>query len=410
MPTRQAVVVDRTNEFKEAVQQRQPSKHRKPPPHAPHEPDAWTIQAEQIANNLRSFAQFLHSIRRAYLDLNASAAAAAAASSSSSTTNQLDSSSRHLDKSKGLQAWEGVKWLSDRERDEIDFGVKVALRKSVDRVRQLEQLEKVRVTNVARQNPNTKLTRMLRLQVPGEQSLQQLKAVASHRTYVTLHLNNMLAHVSHLQRQQQELRVQRTLERTATLSSSNSSNKGGITSTSGMEELGRKLATKAKRNSKERNQLLVGQVPSIYKPTTTTGGVTANDFTFDDDDNNNIDDMLLDEDNVSKLELTHEQIQQFEAEESDLLQSTRQDLKSLKLAESSLLEIASLQSQLAVHLNQQAELTDKLWQEAVAVTGSVQDGNTQLKKAKERNRESRIVLLIFLLMSSATLLFLDYYS
>jgi hypothetical protein len=31
--------------------------------------------------------------------------------------------------------------LSDKERDEIDFSVKVALRKSVDRVRQLEQLE-----------------------------------------------------------------------------------------------------------------------------------------------------------------------------------------------------------------------------------------------------------------------------
>lgn len=32
--------------------------------------------------------------------------------------------------------------MSDRERDEIDFGVKVALRKSVDRVRELEAVEK----------------------------------------------------------------------------------------------------------------------------------------------------------------------------------------------------------------------------------------------------------------------------
>ena len=49
---------------------------------------------------------------------------------------------RQLDASKGLAAWEGVRWLTDRERDEIDFAVKVALRKSVDRVRELESLEK----------------------------------------------------------------------------------------------------------------------------------------------------------------------------------------------------------------------------------------------------------------------------
>lgn len=44
--------------------------------------------------------------------------------------------------SKGLKAWEGVRWLSDRERDEIDLEVKAALRRSVDRVRELEAAEK----------------------------------------------------------------------------------------------------------------------------------------------------------------------------------------------------------------------------------------------------------------------------
>lgn len=82
------------------------------------------------ATNLRSFSNFLTSIRRAYLDLGAS-------SSSHQTTQP-----RTIDTTKGLAAWEGVRWLSDRERDEIDFGVKVALRKSVDRVRELEAVEK----------------------------------------------------------------------------------------------------------------------------------------------------------------------------------------------------------------------------------------------------------------------------
>ncbi|KAK4055213.1 hypothetical protein OIV83_000493 [Microbotryomycetes sp. JL201] len=411
---------DRTREFREAVDQRQHKyansvkKHRqqlaRQRPNSD-EPDAWTRQAEQIATNLRSFAQFLHSIRRAYLDLNASSSAqqqqqqqqAQHAGSAHTHANQ-----RQLDPAKGLQAWEGVKWLSDRERDEIDYGVKVALRKSVERVRQLEGLEKARVAHASRVNPNAGLTRMLGLGPTGPD--QTLAAIASHRTFVTLHLNNMLAHVSEMQRQQQELRIKRTLERTATLSS------GGAAAT-GMDELGRKMAVKARQDfqtstqqghakgkSRERNQ--VGQVPSIYKPNIVRDQQA---FSFDDD-NDDEDDNGLGGDAVGSLELTEQQILQFEAEESALLRATRTDLQSLKNAESSLLEIASLQSQLAMHLTQQAELTDKLWEEAVAVTGSIEDGNMQLKKAKERNRESRFVLLFFLLLSSATLLFLDYYS
>lgn len=86
---------------------------------------------------MRSLASFLHSIRRAYLDLGASSSA-----SNPLLAHRDQPPPRQLDLSKGLQAWEGVRWLSDRERDEIDFAVKVAIRKSVDRVRELEALEK----------------------------------------------------------------------------------------------------------------------------------------------------------------------------------------------------------------------------------------------------------------------------
>lgn len=164
-----------------------------------------------------------------------------------------------------------------------------------------------------------------------------------------------------------------------------------------MDEFGKSLAAKAKaehaaNKGKGKEEGQVGQVPSIYRPNPATA--------MEDDDN----------DDGEPLVLTQDQIQQFEAEESALLKATQTDLASLKQAESSLLEIASLQSQLAMHLTQQSELTDKLWEEAVGVTGKVDEGNTQLKKARERNRESRVVLLIFLLLSSATLIFLDYYS
>lgn len=166
-----------------------------------------------------------------------------------------------------------------------------------------------------------------------------------------------------------------------------------------MDEFGVKMAAKAKADhaankGKGKEQGHVGQVPSIYRPIPATAAEDEGEG----------------EDGAEPLVLTQDQIQQFEAEESALLKATQGDLESLKLAESSLLEIASLQSQLAMHLTQQSELTDKLWEEAVGVSGRVEEGNVQLKKAKERNRESRVILLIFLLLSSGTIVFLDYFS
>lgn len=251
-------------------------------------------------------------------------------------------------------------------------------------------LSTARQTAEARQNPNNTLTRLLGLPVPSS-STPSSESLASHRACITLYLNTLLAHVSEHQRDQQEARVLRQLEKSATLGGLGG---GGAL---GMDEYGRQMAEKArvehilKGKGKARDE--IGEVPSIYRPIIPA---TTSD-----------EDPL---DGVLESTLSAEQIQQFEAEESALLKSTQSDLESLKLAESSLLEISSLQSQLAMHLTQQAELTDKLWEEAVGVTGKVEEGNVQLRKARERNRESRVWLLIFLMMASGTLVFLDYYS
>ncbi|GAA5915939.1 hypothetical protein JCM8208_003671 [Rhodotorula glutinis] len=393
---------DRTLEFREAVKAKEhafPPNKRQRVKFGPHRsgPDAaldpWTQQADQVATNLRSFLGFLASIRRAYLDLGSSA---------SNPHAHHQQPARQLDASKGLAAWEGVRWLTDRERDEIDFAVKVALRKSVDRVRQLESLEKARLAAAKRDNPNAGLSRLLGLASSSPSLSPEAEVLADHRAHVTLYLNELLAVVSQRQRDQQEARVRRQLERTQSLGGMGG---GGAL---GMDALGRDMADKAKserasgRAGKgasvdERTGATVGGVPSMYRPVPIPGENGAGD---DDDD----------DDNPLGSELTAEQVQQFEAEESALLKATQSDLEALKTAESSLLEIASLQSQLAQHLGQQSELTDKLWEEAVTVSGEVERGNKQLKQAKERSRDSRMWLLVFLFGSSFTLLFLDYYA
>jgi syntaxin 18 len=85
------------------------------------------------ATNLKSFTTFINSIRRVYLDIN----------HHSTTTTTTTTTRSSLDLSKGLiTAWEGVRSLTDRERDEIDLEVKAGLRRSLDRVRELEAAEK----------------------------------------------------------------------------------------------------------------------------------------------------------------------------------------------------------------------------------------------------------------------------
>lgn len=218
--------------------------------------------------------------------------------------------------------------------------------------------------------------------------------------------------VSERQRVQQETRIQRQLEKTSSLGGFGGAAVGG----GGMlREFGEKMAEKAEKDYKLGKRLSKGggEIPSLYQPNPSS---SSNGYDFDntgeDAYEGREDEEEEDLDGLDQLgrELTQEQILQFEREESLLLQSTRSDLESLRTAESSLLEISSLQTQLAVHLSQQSELTDNLWNEAIEVSGRVMDGNLQLKKAKERGKDSRMWLLVFLFGSSFTLLFLDYYS
>lgn len=211
------------------------------------------------------------------------------------------------------------------------------------------------------------------------------EALAQHRSLITFYLNALLADVSQRQRDQQEARVQRQLEKAQSL--------GALGANVG--PFGTEMTTAAAAANGSGSG-----TATAPRPTTSSSSFIPG---VNDDDED-------EEDNPLGSTLTAEQVQQFEAEESALLKATQTDLDALHKAESSLLEIAALQTQLVSHLTQQAELTDQLWEDAITVSGEVERGNSQLKQAKERSRDSRLWLLVFLFGSSFTLLFLDYYT
>jgi len=75
--------------------------------------------------------------------------------------------------------------------------------------------------------------------------------------------------------------------------------------------------------------------------------------------------------------------------------------------EKALLEISALQNELMTQLSSQANLTDQLYDDALETTDSVEKGNKQLIRARKRHQSSTKFVLVFLLVMTLLLLFLD---
>lgn len=126
--------IDRTTEFREAIASTSKATHPQPPAPAQKpkaEPNDWLQTAQVTAETLHSLSVFLHGIRKAYLDVG------------SSSMRGRKSATRALDFSQGLLGINTAewKWMSDRERDEVDLQVKGILRATLAKIKQLEQVE-----------------------------------------------------------------------------------------------------------------------------------------------------------------------------------------------------------------------------------------------------------------------------
>ncbi|KAG9004243.1 hypothetical protein FRB90_011033 [Tulasnella sp. 427] len=120
--------------------------------------------------------------------------------------------------------------------------------------------------------------------------------------------------------------------------------------------------------------------------------------------------LYEDSDEEEDLELTPGQILQFEQENAEILRQVENTLAAVKLAESRLLDISALQTELVVQLTRQSEMVDQLYDEAITSQGEVDKGHVQLKQARERAKASRKWLLVFILGATAAMLFLHWYD
>jgi len=346
----------------------------------------YVAEAYVILNHINTLTRMLANIRRPYLNVDSRAVP---------TYRQP---ARNLDLDASDQSWNAIRHLSNQERDQIDLQARVILTRCADRVKAMEALEKRRIELVAgKANP---LTRFLPARLRQDVATLSSDVVAAHHSSITWYLSRRLTEASQNQKEMQEERVKRQLERSKTLGSGaarealnigvdplfnaeepersgGGSWLGGASSSLIAATIGAPLPSEAHRSP----------------PTVKFNDIPPPSPDDDDDD----------------IELSASQILQFETENANILRNVQDTLESVQQAESRLMDISALQMELVQHLTRQTELTDQLYEDAIATTSTVEKGNVQLKEAKRRGKDGRLFILVFLIGASFSLLFLHYY-
>ncbi|KAF8265332.1 hypothetical protein EI94DRAFT_1804568 [Lactarius quietus] len=331
---------------------------------------AYMREGYTILQHITSLTRMLAAVRRAYLDVHGRPPPA-----TRQTVRAFDAT--------GVDAWADIKFFTNAERDQIDMQARTILARCADHVRDMESLEKQRAERVAQtSNP---LYRLLPALLLPDNAITASEFVSAHCAGVTWYLTRRLTQVSQMQRDMQEERVRREIERTRTLGS-------GVA-------LSRELAGMNAGASQPGSSSWFGSASSALGASWVTPQPTPSEEL----------DPLSSDDEDDEVELSASQIQQFEAENAQILRSAEDSLAAVQQAEARLLEISALQAELVAQLTRQTEVSDQLYEDAIATSEMVEKGNVQLREARRRARDGRKWLLLFLIGASLSLLFLHYY-
>lgn len=220
--------------------------------------------------------------------------------------------------------------------------------------------------------------RLLPSLILNNESTTSSDFLAAHHSNIAWYLTRRMADASQTQKEMQEERIKRQMERAKTL--------------------GSQVTEQAAQ---------VAMADHSYGPSTSTSTLSN---TIDGIPPPVVYDSDLDDSDDEDMELSSSQILQFEQENAAILRAVEDVLQSVQLAEARLLDISALQSQLVAQLTRQAEVVDQLYDEAIASQTDVERGNKQLKQAKERAREGRKMLLVFIFGATLAVLFLHWYD
>ncbi|KAJ0980928.1 hypothetical protein J5N97_009183 [Dioscorea zingiberensis] len=85
-------------------------------------------------------------------------------------------------------------------------------------------------------------------------------------------------------------------------------------------------------------------------------------------------------------------------------------LDAVQETETKMVEMSALNHLMSTHVLQQAQQIEQLYEQAVAATMNVERGNKELSQAIQRNNSSKTFLILFMVVLTFSILFLDWYS
>lgn len=112
----------------------------------------------------------------------------------------------------------------------------------------------------------------------------------------------------------------------------------------------------------------------------------------------------------SPPKLSSEQVQELEAENELLLNELNTTARDVQTAAQTIQEISMMQAQMMHYMQVQQERIETLHEDAYKATSDVQSGNFQLLRAEENFKRGRQNVVIFIMIASFVLLFLDWYG
>ncbi|KAG0029844.1 hypothetical protein BGZ81_003371 [Podila clonocystis] len=322
--------------------------------------------------------------------------------------------------------------LSDKDRDSIDTQVKVMMHQIKGAIEELESLEQDRRMNQqkgAAAAPGSIFAAglsQLMAAVAGPSG--SVDNMAQHRQGVTLYLNERLAALATLHKDQYEARIAREMEKresslfkalpkpsSASLTNGVGANRYGSDgpSASGLSRRNQTgVASPGPGNSYSGTSPPTSSGPSSRSAGTigsskvdSTTGYSSSQYyqqsatsNFGRNANQSVYDEVEEEDDFEQS-LTVEERQMLEMENENIVQRLETELNQVRQIESSMLELSSLHSTIQEHLEIQTQQTNRLHEEALTAIDHISAGNDQLLKAGKRNDGTRKWILFFLILA-----------
>ncbi|KAF9977935.1 hypothetical protein BGZ73_004375 [Actinomortierella ambigua] len=421
--------------------------------------DPWMKEAHQISRTIADIRSFILTIRPAYLNLSRSAVNSLRPPKGH---GQISSSSKALQAM--LESISTLKVLSDKDRDSIDTQVKVMMHQVKGAIEQLEASEQERRKqqqangHAGASGFNQFISAAFQLRQGGADNFAQ------HRQGVTLNLNEKLASLATLHKDQYGVRMARQMEKSESSlfkalpksgaqsnrshlwSSINTTNSTLMDKSDDLRVSGGPGSLQLRRPYNATTSATPSPVPSIgssprmgdggarsrFGVTTdeNVGGYSSSSLyarhplssgagmmasTHPDDTGDDLQQPSYSrgdqgEEDDFERGLSAQERQMLELENEHIVHQLETELNQVRQLETSMIELSTLHSTIQEHLEIQTQQTNRLHEEALNAIELISAGNDQLLKAGKRNNSTRKWILFFLILASFVLLFLDWYD